>query len=64
VLRLTDGKGVDFVVNNAGLSSIPSDLQMLRKSGSIALVGFLDGFDADWTPATLMMLLMKAAKIQ
>lgn len=64
VLRLTNQKGVDFVVNNVGVSSIPSDLQMLRKNGSIALVGFLEGFDADWTPGTLLALIAKAAKIQ
>jgi NADPH:quinone reductase-like Zn-dependent oxidoreductase len=64
VLRLTDGKGVDYVINNAGLSSIPTDLQMLRKGGSIALVGFLTGFEADFSPFILMTLIEKAAKLQ
>lgn len=64
VLRLTDGKGVDYVVNNVGVTSIPSDLQMLRKNGSVALVGFLGGVDADYPPAVLMTLIIKAAKLQ
>lgn len=64
VLRLTDGKGVDYIINNVGLSTIPTDLQALRKNGSIALVGFLGGFDADWSPTELMTLMFKAAKIQ
>ncbi|KAF1847015.1 NAD(P)-binding protein [Cucurbitaria berberidis CBS 394.84] len=64
VLRLTGGKGVDYVVNNAGLASIPSDLQMLRKNGSVVLVGFLGGFDASFSPSTLMTLMLKAAKLQ
>ncbi|KAJ4295012.1 hypothetical protein N0V90_007020 [Kalmusia sp. IMI 367209] len=65
VLRLTNGKGVDYVFNNAGLSSIPTDLQMLRKyGGSIALIGFLEGFNADWSPSLLMTLIAKAAKIK
>jgi NADPH:quinone reductase-like Zn-dependent oxidoreductase len=65
VLRLTDGKGVDYVLNNVGLSSIPGDLQMLRKyGGSIALIGFLEGFEAKWDAGILMQLIGKAAKIK
>lgn len=64
-LRLTGGKGVDYVVNNIGLSSIPSDLQALRSSGAaIALVGFLEGFEAKWSSDVLQILFVKAAKIQ
>jgi NADPH:quinone reductase-like Zn-dependent oxidoreductase len=64
VLRMTDGKGVDYVISNVGLSSIPTDLQMLRKGGSIALVGFLEGFEADFSPSILMALTAKEAKLQ
>jgi NADPH:quinone reductase-like Zn-dependent oxidoreductase len=65
VLRLTDGKGVDYIINNTGPASIPSDLQMLRKKhGTISFVGFLGGFQADWSPDVLLTLLTKAAKIQ
>lgn len=65
VRRLTGGKGVDYVLNNVGLASIPGDLDMLRRSGgSVALVGFLEGFEATWEPGVLMLLLAKKAKIQ
>ena len=64
VLRLKDGKGVDYVINNAGISSIPTDLEMLRKGGNIAPVGFLAGFSADLSPSILMSLIEKNAKIQ
>ncbi|KAL1604799.1 hypothetical protein SLS60_004339 [Paraconiothyrium brasiliense] len=65
VLRLTDGKGVDYVLNNAGLSSVPEDLKMLRKyGGSIALIGFLEGFEAKWDPSLLMGLIGKAATLK
>lgn len=65
VLRLTDGKGVDYILNNVGLSSVPEDLRMLRKyGGSIALIGFLEGFEATWDPSVLMGLIEKAAKIK
>ncbi|KAK7424416.1 hypothetical protein QQX98_000381 [Neonectria punicea] len=64
-LRLTGGKGVDYVVNNTGPASIPSDIQALRKKhGTVSLVGFLEGFQADWNPSMLLALLTKAAKIQ
>ncbi|KAJ4355362.1 uncharacterized protein N0V89_003378 [Didymosphaeria variabile] len=65
VLRLTDGKGVDYVLNNVGLSSVPDDLKMLRKyGGSIALIGFLEGFEAKWDPSVLMGLIAKAATLK
>jgi NADPH:quinone reductase-like Zn-dependent oxidoreductase len=64
VLKHTNGKGVDFILNNIGLSSIPDDLEMIRRSGSIAFVGFLGGFTADWSPQVLLTLILKACKIQ
>lgn len=64
VSRLTDGKGVDYVLNNIGVASIPDDLQILRKrSGRVALIGFLDGFEADWSPSLLFTLIAKEAHI-
>lgn len=63
-LRLTDGKGVDYIVNNVGLTSLPSNLQMVRQNGSVALVGFLGGFEADWSPSIISLVMFKAAKLQ
>lgn len=64
-LRLTGGKGVDYVINNAGLPSIPSDLKSLRKlGGTIALIGFLEGFQINWSPEVLFTLIAKAARLQ
>lgn len=64
VLPLTDGRGVDYVFNNIGVASTPDDLEMLRKRGSRnALIGFLDGFTADWPPSLLMTLIMKEAHV-
>ncbi|KAF9636051.1 hypothetical protein BFW01_g6946 [Lasiodiplodia theobromae] len=65
-LRLTADKGVDFVINNTGAASLPSDLAALRKRhGTVSCVGFLEGLNADWDPSTLLLgLMFKAAKIQ
>jgi NADPH:quinone reductase-like Zn-dependent oxidoreductase len=64
VLSITGGKGVDFILNNIGISSIPDDLELIRKSGSIALVGFLEGFTGSYSPDVLLTVLIKACKIQ
>jgi NADPH:quinone reductase-like Zn-dependent oxidoreductase len=64
-LELSGGKGVDYVLNNTGVSSIPTDLGMLRKrSGRVALIGFLEGYTADWSPSLLMTLIVKEAHVQ
>jgi NADPH:quinone reductase-like Zn-dependent oxidoreductase len=65
VLRATDGKGVDVVINTTGVASLLDDLQLLRaRGGTISLVGFLDGFKADWNPNALMAIMGKAAKVK
>jgi NADPH:quinone reductase-like Zn-dependent oxidoreductase len=52
VMRLTDGKGVDYVVNNTGPASIPEDIGFLRaRGGVVSLVGFLAGVNGDWQPS-------------
>jgi NADPH:quinone reductase-like Zn-dependent oxidoreductase len=64
VLKLTNNKGVDFVLNNIGLSSLPEDLEIVRKNGSIALLGFLGGFTADYSANILISIMIKACKVQ
>ncbi|KAM0323348.1 hypothetical protein ACHAQA_008941 [Verticillium albo-atrum] len=65
VLRITDGKGVDVVINNTGPSSIPDEIDFLRqRGGTISLVGFLDGYGRGWEPSALLGLMGKTAKIQ
>lgn len=65
VQRLTNGKGVDFVINNTGIGSIPENIASLRsKAGAISLVGFLNGFTADWNHSVLLNLMSKRAKLQ
>lgn len=65
IRRVTDGKGVDFVVNNTGIASIPADIESLRqRRGTISLVGFLEGFEASWDPQILLNLMGKCGTIQ
>jgi NADPH:quinone reductase-like Zn-dependent oxidoreductase len=65
VLRLTDGKGVDFVINNSGISSFPENLKCLRnKYGQVSWVGFVGGIEPTWNPNELFCLISKAATIK
>ncbi|KAK3987122.1 putative alcohol dehydrogenase [Cladorrhinum sp. PSN332] len=65
VKRLTDGKGVDIVVNNVGPASIPEDISFLRQRGGlVSLVGFLAGTNGDWQPSAIMSLMSKFAKLK
>ena len=65
VRRFTDGRGVDFVVNNAGPQSLIQDIGFLcERGGSVALVGFLQGVEGDWQPRQIMDIMIKSAKIK
>ena len=64
VQRLTNGKGVKIVINNSGVQSIPANISSLSLKGTLSLVGFLDGFAADWNPSSLMGLMGKRARLQ
>lgn len=65
VKRLTDGRGVDFVINNTGPQSLIEDIGFLCDSlGTVSIVGFLQGFDADWDPKSIMTLMAKGAKVK
>ncbi|KAH7386733.1 chaperonin 10-like protein [Phaeosphaeria sp. MPI-PUGE-AT-0046c] len=65
VKRLTDGRGVDFVINNTGPQSLIEDIGLLCDSrGTVSIVGFLQGFNADWDPKSIMTLMTKGAKVK
>ncbi|KAK4235179.1 hypothetical protein C8A03DRAFT_18046 [Achaetomium macrosporum] len=65
VKRLTDGKGVDIVLNNIGPSSIPENISFLRQRGGlVSLVGFLAGTNGDWEPSAVMALIFKSATLK
>lgn len=43
ILRLTDGIGVDLVVENGGSSSLVQSMQCTRRGGIVSQVGYLGG---------------------
>ncbi|KAK2774736.1 putative alcohol dehydrogenase [Colletotrichum kahawae] len=65
VRRITNGRGVDVVVNNTGPASIIDDLDALRqKNGHVSLVGFLDGFKAEWDQSAILGFMNKRASLR
>lgn len=65
-LRLTDGLGVDVVVNNVGATSMEKSINVLvRRNGTISLVGFLGGMpDQSEMPDCVLPIMKKTAKTQ
>lgn len=64
--KLTDGLGVDIVVNNVGITSMKQCFNALvARGGTISLVGFLGGFpDQSEMPDCVMPLMGKSARTQ
>jgi NADPH:quinone reductase-like Zn-dependent oxidoreductase len=62
--RLTNGKGVDVVVDNVGPTSVAQSLSSLARRGTVSLVGFLGGLEMENFPDTITPALMKAATIR
>ncbi|CAO3656873.1 unnamed protein product [Mucor hiemalis] len=63
VLALTNGKGVDFVIENAGNGTILKSLASLKRGGQIALVGFLSS-NPDQIPDLIIPVMFKNATMR
>jgi len=61
VLRLTNGLGVDQVIEVGGTGTLPKSLESVRSGGFVTLVGLLTGF-AD--PINISPILFKAVRLQ
>ncbi|KFZ24524.1 hypothetical protein V502_00999 [Pseudogymnoascus sp. VKM F-4520 (FW-2644)] len=64
VHRVTNGRGVDVVINNVGPTAMAQSLTSLARRGTVSLVGFLGGFGGSQFPDTVMPILMKNATIR
>lgn len=62
-LKLTNGQGVDAIINNVGASSMDQNFKALKRFGTISLVGFLGG-TPDKMPDVTMQILTKSAHVQ
>ena len=64
--KLTDGLGVDVVVNNVGYAAMEKSINVLvRRQGTISLVGFLGGMpNQKDMPDCVIPVMKKSAKMQ
>jgi NADPH:quinone reductase-like Zn-dependent oxidoreductase len=61
VLALTDGRGVDHVVEVGGVGTLPRSIRACRIGGHIALIGVLTGFEG---PVPTLELLARQQRVQ
>ena len=54
VLKLTDGRGVDCVVEVGGVGTLERSLDSIAAGGKVALIGVMTGRSADINPYALM----------
>jgi NADPH:quinone reductase-like Zn-dependent oxidoreductase len=55
VRKLTDGKGVDCVVEVGGIGTIDRSMQCLALGGKIGMIGVLAGAEGECNPRSLML---------
>jgi NADPH:quinone reductase-like Zn-dependent oxidoreductase len=62
--RLTEGLGIDVVVNNVGITAMEKIINLLvRRNGTVSVVGLLGGFpDQSEMPDCILPLIKKVAK--
>ncbi len=61
VLKLTEGRGVDYVVEVGGAGTLARSLNAVRTGGQISLIGILAGPSAE---ITVLPILMKNVRVQ
>ena len=64
VLRLTDGEGVDFVIENGGAGTIAKSIASTKRGGQVLLVGFLAQTEAKANPDLAMLILERAINVR
>jgi NADPH:quinone reductase-like Zn-dependent oxidoreductase len=64
VVRLTNGRGVDIVLETVGGTSIKKSISSLAKRGVISWVGFLGGLELDGFSEALRHLFLKVGTLK
>lgn len=63
VLALTDGAGVDLVVENGGIGTLAESLRCTRAGGRIAMLGALTGLQGETDIASVLMKRIRIAGV-
>lgn len=64
VQRITNGQGVDHIIENGGEGTIQQSLECITHGGIVSLVGYLSTLPADKMPNVVMLALVKAAVVR
>ncbi|KAF6819458.1 zinc-containing alcohol [Colletotrichum musicola] len=64
VLKITDGRGADFIFENGGAGTIAQSMQAVAYGGSVAVVGFLAPCPQDQMPDVAGLALAKGAVVR
>ncbi|PYH46934.1 zinc-dependent alcohol dehydrogenase family protein [Aspergillus saccharolyticus JOP 1030-1] len=63
VLRLTNGKGVDYVLENGGSGTITKSLNSVKMDGNVSVIGFLSQAKQSEMPDVASLALAKGAVV-
>ncbi|KAJ6086401.1 NAD(P)-binding protein [Penicillium canescens] len=64
VMRLTDGEGVDFVLENGGSGTIAESINSIKMGGNVSVIGFLSQAEQSKMPDVAGMALAKGATVR
>ncbi|KAM5353728.1 hypothetical protein ACJ41O_000378 [Fusarium nematophilum] len=64
VLRITNGRGADFIFENGGAGTIKQSINAVAYGGSIAVIGFLSSCPQDEMPDVAALALSKGAVVR
>ncbi|KAB8276445.1 zinc-type alcohol dehydrogenase-like protein [Aspergillus flavus] len=63
-LRLTNGEGVDFILENGGSGTIGESLNAIKMGGNISVIGFLSQAEQSKMPDVASLALAKGAVVR
>lgn len=64
VLKLTNGRGADYILENGGAGTIAESINAVAYGGSIAVIGFLAACPQDQMPDVAGLALSKGAVVR
>ncbi|KAF2647605.1 NAD(P)-binding protein [Lophiostoma macrostomum CBS 122681] len=63
-LKITDGRGVDYVIENGGSGTIAQSIKAITYGGTIACIGFLSPANQEDMPNVAMLAMGKGAVVR
>ena len=64
VLRITNGDGVNHIIENGGAGTMQQSLESVTAGGMISIIGFLSNVSQDEMPDVTMLALKKACVVR